>query len=105
MHGNSQLMEVHPFVRATTNIAQWFINRTPCLTSLCLLETNVHLLGDQHHKRQVAADLVTIAEEYSRVVDPSAVFNYSHYSLSRAVDGIPTTEFRGLFRKFNVTYV
>lgn len=97
MQDNSQLMEVHPFVKATTNIAEWFINRTPCLASLCLLETNVHLLGDQHHRGQVAADLVTIEEEYSRVVDPSAVFNYSHYSLSRAVDGSPATEFRGLF--------
>lgn len=97
MHVNSQLMEAHPFVRETTNIAQWYINRTPCLTSLCLLETNVHLLDDQPHRGHVAADLVTREEEYSRVMDPSTVFNYSYYSLSRAVDGIPATEFRGLF--------
>jgi len=105
MHVNSQLMEAHPFVRATTNIAQWYINRTPCLTSLCLLETNVHLLGDQPHRGHVAADLVAREEEYSRVMDPSTVFNYSYYSLSRAVDGIPATEFRGFFRKLNITHV
>ena len=99
MHSISQLVEVHPFVRAITDIEQWFINRTPCLTSLCLLETNIRLLGDGPPRGHDAADLVTV-EEYSPLPSSGGAFNYSHNSLSRAIDGIPATEFRSPFRKF-----
>ncbi|KAL4069838.1 hypothetical protein V8B97DRAFT_640234 [Scleroderma yunnanense] len=95
MHGISQptTLEVHPFVEVTTGIAQWSINRTPCLASLCLLETNVHLLDDEPPRGHIAADLMTFEEQYFRT-NPETLFTYTRYSLSRAVDGIPATEFR-----------
>lgn len=87
-------VEALPFVQATTDVGQWFINRSPCLDSLCLLETNIHLLGDVIPRGQVAIDLIAHEVQYIRVMDKEGVLNYTSHSLSRAVDGVPATAFR-----------
>ncbi|KAI5997980.1 hypothetical protein EDD15DRAFT_2242871 [Pisolithus albus] len=87
-------VEALPFVQATTDVGQWFINRSPCLDSLCLLETNIHLLGDVIPRGQVAIDLIAHEVQYIRMMDKEGVLNYTSHSLSRAVDGVPATAFR-----------
>ncbi|KAI6120677.1 hypothetical protein EDD16DRAFT_829426 [Pisolithus croceorrhizus] len=87
-------VETFPFVKATTDIGQWFVNKTPCLGSLCLLETNIHLLGNDVPRGRVAADLIVHEGQYIRAMDKEGVLNYTSRALSGAVDGIPASAFR-----------
>lgn len=87
-------VEALPFVQATTNVGQWFINKSPCLDSLCLLETNIHLLGNDVPRGHAATDLIAHEGQYIRAMDKEGVLNYTSHSLSRAVDGVPATAFR-----------
>ncbi|KAI6047867.1 hypothetical protein EDC04DRAFT_2555710 [Pisolithus marmoratus] len=86
--------EMFPFMKATTNAGQWFINRSPCLGSLCLLETNIRLLGDDVPRGHVATDLISHEGQYARAMDKEGALNYTGHPLSNAVDGIPATAFR-----------
>ncbi|KAI6012400.1 hypothetical protein F5J12DRAFT_817833 [Pisolithus orientalis] len=87
-------LEAFPFVKAAADIGQWFISRSPCLGSSCLLETNIRLLGDDVPSGHAATDLIAREGQYASAMDKKAVLNYTRHSLSKAVDGMPATAFR-----------
>jgi hypothetical protein len=102
-----------PYVRrGNLSVNRPSVNRAPCLSSSCLLETSIDLLPDGVEHFALAVDqMLTLEARNMELLTGAQRSHYDNYPPSHAVDGRPGTAFRSPERrvslqcKFRFTYL
>lgn len=84
-----------PFINSMARLETRRVARTPCISSSCLLETNISLLPSTiRHSAESAMDMLSLEEANVKILGSERQSHYLLYPPSNILDGRTDSAFR-----------